>query len=148
VKYLREERLWGNDDPLFPMIKVALGPSGHFEVVGLDRKNWNSATAIRKIFREAFESADLPYFNPHSFRNTLVRLGQTSCQYAEQLKAWSQNLGHEKVLTTLYSYGHVENQRQGEIIKGLAKPQPKVPADVTQLAKAIAQEMRLSENQR
>jgi integrase len=114
--------------------------------VGLDRKHWSCATAIRKIFREAFEDAGLTYFNPHSFRNTLTLLGQTFCRNAEDLKAWSQNIGHEKVLTTFYSYGEVGTARQGEIIKGLAKPQPSLNQDVTQLAKAIAQEMRQSEN--
>lgn len=115
-------------------------------MVGLDRKHWSCATAIRKIFREAFEDAGLTYFNPHSFRNTLTLLGQTFCRNAEDLKAWSQNIGHEKVLTTFYSYGEVGTARQGEIIKGLAKPQPSLNQDVTQLAKAIAQEMRQSEN--
>jgi len=50
------------------------------------------------------------------------------------------------VLTTFYSYGEVGNQRQGEIISGLAKPQSTPNQDVTQLAKAIAQEIRQSEN--
>ena len=38
------------------------------------------------------------------------------------MKAWSQNLGHEQVLTTLTSYGHVEDHRQGEIIQDLSRP--------------------------
>jgi len=63
----------------------------------MDRRHWTTATPIRTIFREAFEGAGLPYFNPHSFRNTLVRLGQDVCQTPEQFKAWSQNLGHEGV---------------------------------------------------
>jgi hypothetical protein len=33
-----------------------------------------------------------------SLHNTLVRLGQDLCQPPEEFKAWSQNLGHEKVL--------------------------------------------------
>jgi integrase/recombinase XerC len=147
VKYLREGKLWGNDDPLFPITKVALGPSRQFEAVGVDRKHWSSTTAIRKIFREAFEGADLPYFNPHSFRNTLVRLGETICQTPEDFKAWSQNLGHEKVLTTFCSYGEVGTQRQREIIQNLGKPLSSPTQDVTQLAKAIAQEMRQTEIQ-
>ena len=44
-----------------------------------------------------FEQAGLPYFNPHSFRKTLVQLGETTCQSPEEFKAWSQNLGHEGV---------------------------------------------------
>ena len=40
-------------------------------------------------------------------RNTLSRLGEAIYQTPEQFKAWSQNHGHEKVLTTFYSYGVV-----------------------------------------
>ncbi len=97
VSYLREEKLWGNDDPLFPTTRIALGANRQFEVSGLDRVHWNSASPVRSIFRDAFVAAGLPYFNPHSFRNTLVRLGQDLCKSAEEFKAWSQNLGHEKV---------------------------------------------------
>ena len=86
--------------------------------------------------------AGLPYFNPHSLRNTLVCLGETICQTPEQFKAWSQNLGHEGVLTTFYSYGEVGNRRQGEIIQGLARPQYAMQPGVDELADAIARKMR------
>ena len=145
VAYLREELLWGNDDPLFPATRVALGDSRQFEAVGLERTHWSTAARIRTIFRNAFFSADLPYFNPHSFRNTLVRLGQVVCQTPEEFKAWSQNLGHDKVLTTFLSYGQVEGFRQGEIIRGLATPQLSTPLDVIELAKALVREMQDSE---
>lgn len=112
VNYLRGEKLWCNDDPLFPATRIEQNAEYQFKVVGLDQKHWSTATPIRKIFRQAFEDAGLPYFNLHSFRNTLVRFGQTSCKTLEAFKAWSQNLGHEKVLTTFYSYGQVGNQRQ------------------------------------
>ena len=69
-----------------------------------------------------FESAGLPYFNPHSFRNTLVRLGEGLQLTPEEFKAWSQNLGHEGVLTTFCSYGEVQTQRQAEIFKQLKTP--------------------------
>jgi hypothetical protein len=45
------------------------------------------------------------------------------------VKAWSQNLGHEKVLTTFLSYGEITCQRQGEIIRMLATPQTGLPTD-------------------
>lgn len=121
VKFLREQRLWGNDDPLFPKTRVAVGTNKQFAAAGLERANWSNATAIRQIFREAFAAADLPYFNPHSLRHTLVALGQAVCGSPESFKAWSQNLGHEGVLTTFYSYGTVSPQRQGEIIKNLGQ---------------------------
>ena len=129
VSYLRDEKLWGNDDPLFPATRIALGAASQFEVAGLAREHWSNASPIRTIFREAFVSAGLPYFNPHSFRNTLVQLGQDVCMKPEQFKAWSQNLGHEKVLTTFLSYGAVACQRQGEIIRSLATPQQAMQPD-------------------
>ena len=144
--YLREEQLWGNDDPLFPATRIALGATHQFEAAGLEQKHWSSAAPIRMIFRNAFASAGLPYFNPHSFRNTLVRLGEVVCITPEDFKAWSQNLGHEGVLTTFTSYGEVGNRRQGEIIRGLGTPQHTVPPDVTELAKAVVREMRESEH--
>jgi site-specific recombinase XerD len=142
VTFLREQMLWGNDDPLFPATRVGLGATHQFEALGLERAHWSSAARIRIIFRDAFTRAGLPYFNPHSFRNTLVRLGQAVCQTPEEFKAWSQNLGHDKVLTTFLSYGQVESPRQGQIIRGLGVPQVAVQQDVSELAKALMREMR------
>lgn len=113
-----------------------------FAADGLDRKRWSNATPIRTIFRKAFTDAGLPYFNPHSFRNTLVRLGEKACKTPEQFKAWSQNLGHEKLLTTFLCYGRVACQRQGEIIRDLATPHQSTQPDFNELAKAIVLEMR------
>ena len=112
---------FGPEDPLFPKTRIALGESGLFEAVGLERTHWSNAAAIRRVFREAFEGAGLPYFNPHSFRNTLAVLGEHVCRTPEDFKAWSQNLGHEKVLTTFTSYGAVAENRQGEILSALGQ---------------------------
>ena len=142
VSYLLEDKLWGNDDPLFPATRVALGAARQFETSGLERGHWSSASPIRAIFREAFVKAGLPYFNPHSFRNTLVRLGQYVCKSPEQYKAWSQNLGHEKVLTTFLNYGEVACQRQGEIIRDLATPQQEGQSDANEIAEAVCKKLR------
>ena len=142
VTYLREVKLWGNDDPLFPATDIIVGATRQFEVAGLRREHWSSAAPIRAIFREAFEAAGLPYFNPHSLRSTLVRLGEVVCQTPEQFKAWSQNLGHEGVLTTFYSYGEVGNRRQGEIIHGLRESRRPELGGVDELAQAVARELR------
>jgi integrase/recombinase XerD len=140
--YLREEKLWGNDDPLFPATAMAQGATRQFEVAGLKQAHWSTASPIRKIFRDAFASAGLQYFNPHSIRNTLVRLGQTLCQTPEEFKVWSQNIGHEGVMTTLRSYGEVADRRQGEIMQGLATPRLAMQSDFREIAKAVVREMR------
>jgi integrase len=117
VAFLRDEQGFGNDDPLFPATRMVPGADGNFAPVGLARECWSTASPIRAIFKDAFEAAGLPYFNPHSFRKTLVRLGMDTCTNAEAFKAWSQNLGHEEVLTTFNSYGTIPAHRQGELIR-------------------------------
>jgi integrase len=129
VAYLRHHKLWGGDDPLFPATEVVNGAGLKFEVAGLARRHWSNAGPIRVIFRDAFTLAGLPYFNPHSFRKTLAQLGERVCRTPEELKAWSQNLGHEDVLTTLRSYGEVPSNRQADIIMSLHQvPEPGIEA--------------------
>ncbi len=141
VRYLKEELLWENNDPLFPKTQVITGDDKVFKASGFKREHWSTTSPIRTIFKEAFESADLPYFNPHSFRNTIVKLGQKLCQTPEEFKSWSQNLGHEDVLTTLYSYGHVQQQRQGEIIQQLKQPRTSMIQNADEIAKALIKAM-------
>lgn len=144
VQYLRNEKLWGNEDPLFPKTEVKQGKNRTFEPTGIKKENWSTASPIRKIFKEAFESVGLPYFNPHSFRKTLVELGETICQTPEEFKAWSQNMGHEGVLTTFFSYGDVQPRRQAEIIQELGMPRDAVLQNINtdDFAKAVAREMK------
>ena len=53
----------------------------------------------------------------------LAMLGERSCSTPEEFKAWSQNLRHEQVLTTLTSYGEVAPYRQAEMMRTLgARP--------------------------
>jgi integrase len=126
---------------LFPKTNVINGEDRIFKASGFKPEHWSTASPIRTIFREAFTAADLPYFNPHSFRKTLVTLGQQLCQTPEEFKSWSQNLGHEDVLTTLYSYGEVQQHRQGEIIQQLKTPRSSASQNVDELARAVVKAM-------
>lgn len=119
IDHLKSQLWFGPDDPLFPATKIALNNGGLFGADGLSRDHWKNASAIRRIFRRAFEAAGLPYANPHSLRDTLAMLGETLCRSPEEFKAWSQNLGHEQVLTTFTSYGSVAMTRQAEILTAL-----------------------------
>ena len=143
VEFLQVELLFGPDDPLFSKTEVKPNASRVFEPVGLSREHWSNASPIRGIFKDAFERAGLPYFNPHSFRKTLVRLGETTCRSPEEFKAWSQNLGHAGVLTTFYSYGEVQPSRQSEIFKALQSLRYNTEGqNVDELAAAVVRAMR------
>lgn len=141
VNYLRGDKLWGKDDPVFPATNVVVGQDRRFIVNGLKREHWSTAGPIRDIFRQAFQIAGLPYFNPHSLRDTLSQLAQVVCRTPREFKAYSQNLGHEGVLTTLCSYGPVANDEQGEIIRGLAKSRNSERIDVEEIAEAVARKI-------
>ena len=142
VGELERDHLWGPADPLFPATRMGLGATGGFEAQGLSRTGWASTTPIRDIYKRAFAAADLPYFNPHSFRDMLVRHAMALDLSPEHMKAWSQNLGHADVLTTFTSYGAVPVHRQGELIRaaGPAKEGDDWThdADVQALLKALA----------
>lgn len=146
VNFLRNELHFGDCDPLFPPTDVTVNPAtGLFEASGLKRTIWQSAGPVRLAFRQAFTAAGLPYYNPHSIRSTLTQLGQRICKTPEEMKAWSQNLGHAKLETTMMSYGEVRADRQTDIIKSLGKPRPSESSsafDVEAVAEAVAAKLR------
>ncbi len=57
-------------------------------------------------------------------------------------RAWSQNLGHEKVLTTFLSYGEVQSERQGEIVRELALPASQDLTSSEAIAEALFRRFR------
>jgi integrase/recombinase XerD len=139
VQFLARDKLFGSADPLFPRTEVRQGSDLQFAAAGLSRQHWETASPIRRIFKEAFAAASLPYYNPHSFRDTLTRLAEQQCSTPEEFKAWSQNRGHEQVMTTLTSYGTVPGTRQAEIMRKLARPKPaeaELLARIAELASA------------
>lgn len=119
IAFLKRDLGFMDGDPLFPATHVGIGPDGGFASDGVEPRHWTNADPIRRIFRQAFEAAGLRYYNPHSFRHTLAKLGLRVCSSYEAMKAWSQNLAHDSMLTTLASYGEVPPYRQAEVMDGL-----------------------------
>ena len=83
-----------------PALTLPQDENSSFRADGLEPCFWSNAQRIREVFRQAFVSPGLTYFNPHSFRDTLVQLGKRLCRTPEEFEAWSKNLGHEHMLTT------------------------------------------------
>ena len=138
--HLRTTLLWSEDDPLFPKTQIGLGDQGGFQAVGMAREHWSGTGPIRAVYREAFETAGLPYYNPHRFRHTLARLGEQICPTIEAFKAWSQNIGHERMLTTLTSYGNVPAAKQAELIRRVG--QGATESEEERIAAIVAATMR------
>ena len=138
INYLCKTKLFNPDDPVFPRTKLIQDKNNSFVAGGIEPVCWQSANQIRKIFKDVFIKAGMEYFNPHSFRTTLGRLGEILCKTnPEEFKAWSQNLGHEHPLTTFTSYGYVDEYRQGQIIKNLSKDKNNEKDTIQEMAENI-----------
>ena len=117
VNYLRNEKLFGNDDALFPKPDIIVSENGGFKVNGLSRDNYNGSTALRDAIKQAFTDADLPAFGPHSFRRTLVNWGDKAYPEREAWKACTLNIGHSDTATTMSAYYRISAERQAQLIK-------------------------------
>jgi integrase len=116
MAYLKTTALFGPDDPLFPPAKIK-PVDGAFQVIGLSREIYKNANTIRAVIKDAFTRADLPPFTPHAFRKTLVKWADTAYPSREAFKAFSQNIGHSSVITTVSAYCPVSLERQAELIR-------------------------------
>lgn len=121
VKYLKEEKLFSLKDPLFPATRVEQKSENEFifEAKGIEPTFWRSTSTMRKIFEQRCKTAGLEYYSPHKYRHSATRFATDSCKNAEQIKAVSQNLGHEHVSTTLLTYGRLHNYRVKEVVSDL-----------------------------
>jgi site-specific recombinase XerD len=120
VTYLSEVKEFSPTDPLFPRTRVAQAQDGTtFEAKDLAPVFWKGGGSIRNILKARSEAAGLPYFNPHSFRHAHVHIALRCCRTPEEFKALSQNIGHEQVMTTLSSYGTLDDHRISDVLGGI-----------------------------
>jgi len=124
ITELKRDHLFSASDPLFPKTHVAPGKSRKFEALGILREPWASPSSAAKIFKAAFADAGLPPFSPHRVRDTLTELAGDHCRTPEEFKAWSQNIGHDDVMTTFRSYGSVAPGRQIDLMARFRKRGP------------------------
>jgi len=120
VNFLRDEKLFGPEDALFPKPERRL-EGGKFVFDTLSREQYSSAQKVNQIVRTAFTNVQMHPYTPHSIRKTLGLLMNNLELTLEQQKAWLQNMGHENFTTTVSSYLPVSELRQQDIINSLKK---------------------------
>jgi integrase len=118
-----ESKGFGSQAPLFPHAKAERGTDGlSFEsATEVEPVFWQGTGRMREIFKKRSQEAALPYFPPHSYRHLAQDLAMKSCRTGEQIKAVSQNLGHEHIATTLSAYGTLSPERLSQVV-GSLKP--------------------------
>ena len=121
--YLIKEKNFNPNNPIFPSTKKEQGDENvnYYNTGEVEPVFWKSGSTIRKIFEKRFIQAGVPYYHPHTLRHLIVKEFAKAKLTEEEKKAISQNLGHADVGTTFgsYGYGHIEEDRQMEIIKGI-----------------------------
>ena len=145
LNYLKTVKHFGNEDPIFPSTKVGFISKKHhaFTLTGINRDFWADANPMRKIFKERSNQTKVPYFTPHKFRHFIINEAQKHISSIEQLKALSQNLGHENISTTFHGYGAIDTYRVNELVGSIdfsGMPQNKAQEDLVR--KVTEQVMR------
>lgn len=121
VGFLKDELLFGPNDALFPKPAIGLVKGKGFQVVGLSREPYAGAAKLNGAIRDSFTAVHMHEYTAHSFRKTLGIYANEVCKSLEEFKAWSMNLGHENLATTVSSYMPVTRHRQRDLIRGMGE---------------------------
>lgn len=116
-----EGKGFGMQDPFFPRSRLEHQKDGLcFEpATTVEPVFWKGTGRIREIFEKRAENAGLPYYAPHTFRHLTIYLALKYCRNIEQLKALSQNFGHEDIITILRFYANYSEQEVKEILSSI-----------------------------
>lgn len=122
IHYLQKEKLYSPHDPVFPKTLTEIKGSDDFCFTGekISKEFWKQTGAMREIFKKRFAYAGVEYYSPHAMRHLAMRLALKHCVNAEQIKAVSQNFGHEHIATSFLEYGHIPDYETNEILKHIS----------------------------
>lgn len=113
---------YGPNDPLFPKAKIEIDGCSFIESTELIKEHM-SASRIRAIIKSQCHKAGLPHYNPHSFRHSCIAEAMELAEDAQDIKAISQNVGHESIYYVMTIYGKLPDKLLSRIIKDLVDKQ-------------------------
>ena len=100
---------------------------------------WQTSSQVRAIVRDAFIAAGLPRHCPHVFRHMFAKHIFALRPAAEEMIAFSINLGHKKLETTLNPYARPDEETRARLIAGLGgKVDGTEEADVDTIMEKLA----------
>ncbi len=119
-KYLKEKG-FSDIDPLFPRSKIKKVEDNisFQESTEVEPVFWKNTESLRKIFRRQSKLIHKEYYSPHRFRDAVIYIAIKSCRNGEQIKAVSQNFGHEDVATIISVYAQLSPERQLAVLDQL-----------------------------
>ena len=121
VRWLRDDLGFRPDAPLFPRSRRVRRTRHSFGYEGLEPMQWTTTQSPQRIVREIFDAHGYEKVTPHAFRTMLALLGNRVTKTQEEAKAWSQNLGHRDLDTTMNTYATLDATRQKEVIEKIGQ---------------------------
>ena len=131
VAYLKSQKLFSQTDPLFPASRQEFAPNTFcFKSINVETSFWSNAGPMRQIFKNRARQAGLEYFPPHSFRHLAIHLALDACKSNLDIRAVSQNVGHENIATTLLDYGALDDRTTLATIENMKFTQEDNPSEL------------------
>jgi len=118
--YLKKKG-FANTDPLFPRSKMKKESNNlsYQESIEVETVFWETTESMRKIFKGQCKLIGKEYYSPHRYRDAAIYYALRSARTGEQIKAISQNFGHEDVATTLSVYAQLTPEHQLDVLNQL-----------------------------
>lgn len=66
-----------------------------------------------------------------------MRLGYDLNLSQKELKAWSLNMGHDSIHTSVGSYGHLDDHEKADVMRGIGARANANPADPVAMLKTV-----------
>lgn len=115
IDLLQNKYNFTDQDPLFPAINNTFNKNSEY-IEDEFKKKSITAKAIEKDFKELFPEYD---FTAHMAKHSLIHFILNSNPTIEQQKAFSQNVSHKNLSTTLNSYYTIQDNRKTQLVQEL-----------------------------
>ena len=118
VNYLIIEQAFGDIVPLFPKIRQYR--------VGIEvyKKFMDGESEYNKMLEKRCSQAGCSKYHPHAFRHFGISQALKYVRTGTQLKALSQNVGHEEICTILEQYAKMKPDIYTELLDRMIKVRP------------------------
>lgn len=144
VNCLKTEYSFEDKDPLFPKIRKY---SGGIEVY---KKFMDGESEYNKMLEKRCINAGCQKYNPHAFRHFGIHQALKYVRTGTQLKALSQNVGHEDICTILEQYAKMTPDIYTELLDRMitVKPENKTVDEYTneELLEILKQRLSVENN--
>ena len=111
VNILKIDYFFTDNDPLFPKINEYAGG------IQVKKEFFGDATKYNALYTKICKKVGIKVYHPHCFRHYSIAEALKHIRTGEQLKALSQNVGHEEVITILEQYGNMTPNEYAKVIE-------------------------------